>query len=154
VRLTYQLYKIAAAGWITFVLVYLPLVLVTGTFTLVPDTFPEIAVLVAGAFLGGIGPHGPPNPFLSAEEREWKGRAKRRRTGEPPTLLNGDQRLHRVDWLAAIDDPEFRSIIESNDDPSVRQARLAEYQRRVERRAVRDESAGIDSADDSTGGPS
>ena len=67
----YQFYKLAGAAWIVFVVVYLPLVLLTGTFTIVPDTWPELAVLIGLTLMGGIGPRGP------NEEREHARHAER-----------------------------------------------------------------------------
>ena len=67
----YQLFKLAAAAWISFVLVYVPLVLFTQTFTLLPNSWPELALVGALTLMGGMGPYGPDG------EREAARRAER-----------------------------------------------------------------------------
>lgn len=57
-------YKILAAAWVSFVIVYLPLVLLSQRFTLLPDTPLEIGLLGALALLGGIGKHDPDTPTM------------------------------------------------------------------------------------------
>ena len=57
-------YKILAAAWIGFVIIYLPLVLLTQRFTVLPDTPLEIILLAALALLGGIGKHDPDTPAM------------------------------------------------------------------------------------------
>ena len=57
-------YKILAAAWVSFVIVYLPLVLLSERFTLLPDTPLEVFLLAALALMGGIGKHDPDTPAM------------------------------------------------------------------------------------------
>jgi hypothetical protein len=66
-------YKIIAAAWTVFVIVYLPLVLFTQRFTLLPDTPLEIGLIVVLAVLGGIGKHDPETAAIERMRARQRG---------------------------------------------------------------------------------